>query len=62
MNSKEISTKMVEKELDKSDKSKEHRPKGDVGDYSLSSDDERWEKVSKKPGSDSLQPSLHTVR
>ena len=37
-------------ELGKSDKSKDHRPKGDNGDYSPSSDDERWEKGSKEPG------------
>ena len=31
---------------------KDHRPKGDDGDYSPSSDDERWEreKGSRKPG------------
>ena len=43
-------------ELGKSDKSKDHCPKGDDRDYSPSSDDERWEKVSKKPGNGSLEP------
>ena len=43
-------------ELGKSDKSKDRRPKGSDVDYSPSSDDERWEKVSKKPGNDSLEP------
>ena len=36
----------VEMELEKSDKSKDRRPKGDDVDISPSSDDERWEKVS----------------
>ena len=48
--------KAVEMELGKSDKSKDRRPKGSDVDYSPSSDDERWEKVSKKPGNDSLEP------
>ena len=38
--------KAVEMELEKSDKSKYRRPKGDDVDISPSSDDERWEKVS----------------
>ena len=48
-------------ELGKSDKSKDHRPKGDDRDYSPSSDDERWEKVSKKPGNGSLEPRWISV-
>ena len=37
-------------ELGKSGSSKDRRPKGDDVEYSPSSDDERWEKVSKKTG------------
>ena len=48
--------KAVEMELGKSDKSKDQRPKGDDVDISPSSDDERWEKVSKRPGNESLEP------
>ena len=40
----------VEMERGKSNKSKDRRPKGDDVDISPSSDDERWEKVNKKPG------------
>ncbi len=40
----------AEIELVKSEKSKDRHPKGDDVDYTPSSDDERWEKVSKKPG------------
>ena len=47
--------KAVEMELGKSDKSKDRRPTGDDVDVSPSSDDERWEKVSKKSGNDSLE-------
>ena len=43
-------------ELAKSGKSKDRHPKGDDVDYAPSSDDERWEKVSEKPGSGSLEP------
>ena len=48
-------------ELGKSDKSKGRRPKGDDVDISPSSDDERWEKVSKKPGNESLEPRRISV-
>ena len=48
-------------ELGKSDKSKDRRPKGDDVDISPSSDDERWEKVSKKPGNESLEPRRISV-
>ena len=58
--SKENST-AVEMELGKSDKSKDHRPKGDEVEYTSSSDDERWEKVSKKPGNESLAPRRISV-
>ena len=51
----------VEMELGKSDKSKDHRPKGDEVEYTPSSDDERWEKVSKKPGNESLEPRRISV-
>ena len=53
--------KGVEMELGKSDKSKDRRPKGDDVEYSPSSDDERWEKVSKKPSNDSLEPRRISV-
>ena len=55
--------KAVEMELYKSDKSKDRRAKGDDVDYSYSpsSDDERWEKVNKKPGNDSLEPRRISV-
>ena len=53
--------KAVEMELEKSDKSKDRRPKGDDVYISPSSDDERWEKVSKKAGSDSLEPRRISV-
>ena len=46
----------VEMEIEKSDKSKDRRPKGDDVDIAPSPDDERWEKVSKKPGNESLEP------
>ena len=42
----------VEMELGKSGSSKDRRPKGDDVEYSPSSDDERWEKVSKKTGNE----------
>ena len=48
-------------ELGKSDKSKDCRPKGDDVDISPSSDDERWEKVSRKPGNESLEPRRISV-
>ena len=51
----------IKKELGKSDKSKDRRPKGDEVEYSPSSDDERWEKISKKPGNDSLEPRRTSV-
>ena len=41
--------------------SKDRRPKGDDVEYSPSSDDERWEKVSKKPGNESLEPRRISV-
>ena len=41
--------------------SKDHRPKCDEVENSPSSDDERWEKVSKKPGNDSLEPRRISV-
>ena len=53
--------KEVEKELGKSGSSKDRRPKGDDVEYSPSSDDERWEKVSKKPGNESLEPRRISV-
>ena len=53
--------KEVEKELEKSGSSKDRRPKGDDVEYSPSSDDERWEKVSKKPGNESLEPGRISV-
>ena len=53
--------KEVEKELEKSGSSKDRRPKGDDVEYSPSSDDERWEKVSKKPGNESLEPRRISV-
>ena len=55
--------KAVEMDLYKSDKSKDRRAKGDDVDYSYSpsSDDERWEKVNKKPGTDSLEPRRISV-
>ena len=53
--------KAAEMEIEKSDKSKDRRPKGDDVDISPSSDDERWEKVSKKPGNDSLEPGRISV-
>ena len=54
--------KAVEMELEKSGSSKDRRPKGDDVEYSPSSDDERWEKVSKKPGNDeSLEPRRISV-
>ena len=53
--------KAVEMELGKSDKSKDRRPKGDDVDMAPSSDDERWEKVSKKPGNESLEPRRISV-
>ena len=53
--------KAVEMELGKSDKWKDRRPKGDDVDISPSSDDERWEKVSKKPGNESLEPRWISV-
>ena len=53
--------KAVEMELEKSDMSKDRSPKGDDVDISPSSDDERWEKVSKKPGDDSLEPRRNSV-
>ena len=48
-------------ELGKSDKSKDRRPMGDDVDISPSSDDERWEKVCKKPGNESLEPRRISV-
>ena len=48
-------------ELEKLDKSKDRHPKGDDVDISPSSDDERWEKVSKKPGNESLEPRRISV-
>ena len=51
----------VEMELGKSDKSKDRRPKGDDVDISPLSDNERWEKVSKKPGNESLEPGRISV-
>ena len=51
----------VEMELEKSGSSKDRRPKGDDVEYSPSSDDERWEKVSKKPGNESLEPRRISV-
>ena len=51
----------VEMELEKSGSSKDRRPKGDDVDISPSSDDERWEKVSKKPGNESLEPRRISV-
>ena len=53
--------KEVEKELGNSNRSKDHRPKGDDADIAPSSDDERWEKVSKKPGNESLEPRRISV-
>ena len=53
--------KEVEKELEKSGSSKDRRPKGDDVEYSPSSDDERWEKASKKPGNKSLEPRRISV-
>ena len=53
--------KAVEMELEKSDNSRNRRPKGNDVDISPSSDDERWEKVSKKPGNDSLEPRRISV-
>ena len=51
----------VEMELEKSGSSKDRRPKGDDVEYSPSSDDERWEKVSKKTGNESLEPRRISV-
>ena len=53
--------KEAEKELEKSGSSKDRRPKGDDVEYSSSSDDERWEKAGKKPGSESLEPRRISV-
>ena len=51
----------VEMELGKSDNSKDRRSKGDDVDISPSSDNERWEKVSEKPGNESLEPRRISV-
>ena len=53
--------KELDMELDKSEKVRRHRPKGDDGDYTPSSDDERWEKAKKKPGNESLEPRWISV-
>ena len=51
----------VEMELDKPDKPKDLHPKSDDLDYAPSSDDEPWDKVSKKPGNDTLEPRRISV-
>ena len=55
MNLKEDSTRQPRWNLkNQTSLNKDRRPKGDDVDISPWSDDERWEKVSKKPGNDSL--------
>ena len=53
--------KELDRELDKSDDVRRRRPKGDDVEYEPSSDDERWEKANKKPGSESLEPRRISV-
>ena len=65
LNELEESLDRAIEESSNSRRSKEHHPKGDAvqkdDDYSPSTDDERWEKVSKKPGNESLEPRRISV-